>query len=276
MSIDNEIKLLNIADKLELESYYDEIAALFYDSFGRPLNRDLWEWAYLKNPFGDPVVSIAIHENRVVGHYAVVPMNLENKDGFIKGFLSMTTMVGVEYRKLGLFKTLAEMVYDRIDNLEIPSIVFGFPNDNSTPGFIRKLDWTISESYKVVKVPAKKIHLLQDCVRKTKNENSYTLSLNDSKILKWRTSKPTQEWDLVDGVGIKKIDEEYDLMHVQSSDSLRHLRVDSCINVILPVDKTQDFMGDLEISFPYRFGYRLFNTNDEIDIFVQMSMSDVF
>lgn len=272
----NEVKLINVADQTELLSYYEGISSLFDSSFGKPLDRELWTWAYQNNPFGEPIVSIAVCDGKVVGHYAVIAMDLENENSKLKGYLSMTTMVDVEYRKLGLFKTLAEMVYERIENLKDPAVVFGFPNDNSTPGFIKKLGWTVSDSYKVVRVQPNKISYVADVLESIRSKKPYTLNLEKQEICEWRTEKPSQIWEYRNGIGVKKIGEEYDLMHVGPTGNLRELQLETPCNIILPIDDIIDPSNGIEVSFPYRFGYRLFNSDQIPNIFVQMSMSDVF
>lgn len=275
MNTNENIELLDLRNKGELLNYYSGISKLFVDSFGKPLDQELWEWAYIKNPFGDPLVSIALHEGEVVGHYAVVPMNLENEEGVMSGFLSMTTMVAPDFRKLRLFQRLAEMVYTRIENRNHPAIVFGFPNDNSAPGFIKRLGWTVSEDYKVVCVTSDQRPAVMDFVEKAQDHKPISLNLNNPDVRSWRTSKPGQRWEYKDGIGLKMVDGTYDLMHISDASQIRNIGPDMQFNMIVKVSEVSG-MDALEVSFPYRFGYRLFNTDVAPNILVQMSMSDIF
>lgn len=276
MSINTDVELININTKEELLKYYSGISDLFFESFEKQLDKGLWEWAYLQNPFGTPLVSIALCDGKVVGHYAVIPMNLENNSSCISGFLSMTTMVAVDFRRHRLFQRLAEMVYERINKTGLPSIVFGFPNDNSAPGFIKRLGWTISEDYKVVSVKSEQINKVAQIIKKKIDENCFTLNMDNSKIRDWRTKKPNQTWRYDNKIGMKSIGNEFDLMHISNIDKLKALEFNSAINMILPIDDASQTLGDIEVSFPYRFGYRIFNTQDKPKLFVQMSMSDIF
>jgi len=275
MNINEEIELIFIESKEELLTYFLGISELFAETFGKPLDKELWEWAYLNNPFGEPKVAISMHNKVVVGHYAVIPMNIENKDKELCGFLSMTTMVSLSFRKFGLFQLLAEMVYERIQCLDYPAIVFGFPNDNSVPGFKKRLGWTISDDYKVVTLDPKQIPDVVVMIESMLDENFYTLNMEKEYINSWRTSKPNQAWSYTNKIGTKEIGQGLDLMHISDANKLNLLNYNKPINMILPINKNSN-LNDLQVSFPYRFGYRVFNFNHEPNLFVQMSMSDIF
>ena len=274
MNINDEIELINISSRTQLLQHFDGISELFAESFNKPLDKALWHWAYMDNPFGDPLVAIALYQGRVVGHYAVVPMDLENGSAKLSGFLSMTTMVAVDFRMHKLFQRLAEMVYERIKKLEVPAIVFGFPNDNSAPGFIKRLGWTISEDYKVISVKPDQIKAVASLIDGLLSENAYTLNLEHQSIKKWRTSKPNKNWFYENAIGLKPIGTEFDLMHIADAQQLMDIEFSKPVNMILPVTDLK--LENLDVSFPYRFGYRLFNTKQQPNLFVQMSMSDIF
>lgn len=274
MNINDEIELIDISSRTQLLQHFDGISELFAESFNKPLDKALWHWAYIDNPFGDPLVAIALHQGRVVGHYAVVPMDLENGSAKLSGFLSMTTMVAVDFRMHKLFQRLAEMVYERVKKLKVPAIVFGFPNDNSAPGFIKRLGWTISEDYKVISVKPDQIKAVASLIDGLLSENAYTLNLEHQSIKKWRTSKPNQNWSYENALGLKPIGTEFDLMHIADAQQLMDIEFSKPVNMILPVTDLK--LENLDVSFPYRFGYRLFNAKQQPNLFVQMSMSDIF
>ena len=72
-----------ITSKSELLKYQDDIAELFYDSFKEKLDVELWKWAYIDNICGDPIVSLYFHNEKLVGHYAIIPMKLKYKNSEI-------------------------------------------------------------------------------------------------------------------------------------------------------------------------------------------------
>ena len=53
---------------------------------------------------------------------------------------SLDTMVGTAYRRQRLFERTAREMYSRLGEAGI-DLVFGVPNQNSLPGFLRNLEW---------------------------------------------------------------------------------------------------------------------------------------
>jgi hypothetical protein len=270
------IEFKDLTTKSELIEYYESISILFGECFGKSLDKLLWLWAYIDNPFGDPVVSIALMDGVIVGHYAVIPMDLENESEKMKGFLSMTTMVSSVCRGQRLFPILAERVYGKINEMGTPAVVFGFPNDNSASGFKKYLGWDINEDYRVVSFTPDKLDSVISLLKIDSLSNALTLNLNDKNVSNWRSDKPNQKWKYIDGVGLKEFGDSIDVMHLSSPEKLKKIKKAKTINMILPV--TDDFIENTgcKISFPYRFGFKLFNTEEKPSIFVQMSLSDIF
>lgn len=274
----NEInfELVDIDSSSELKRYLPLIQELFLESFGKPISNELWDWAYQENPFGNPMVSMAFFEDRLVGHYAVVPMDLYNQENdVIKGYLSMTTMVSADFRRHQLFRTLAERVYNRIESKNEVSVVFGFPNDQSAPGFIKRLGWNVSDNFHVVALQSSDFEKAQRLLKKSLS-SGYRLNLDDPQIAKWRSTKPSQEWRILDGLGIKSRDVGYDLMYMSHNADLSNATLDETLHAIMPISKETALELGWEISFPYRFGYRTFNTKTTPEFAVQMCMSDIF
>jgi hypothetical protein len=272
MDLNSRVQIVDVDTKEELLNYFDGISELFIDSFGKPLSKDLWEWAYQLNPAGEPLVSMALCENKVVGHYAVIPLNLVNGTQGVDGFLSMTTMVAPDFRMLKLFQILAERVYTRIESCGRPSIVFGFPNSNSAPGFVKRLGWTLLEDCSVVKIKKHQIERVKKVLQHEREAGGYRVDLRSDSVSRWRQTKPNQSWVLSGGVGIKNSSFGKDLMYVDDVDDLAEFIGDSDFNVILPVNVDEEF----EVSFPYKFGFRAFNTNLAPKFIVEMAMSDIF
>ncbi|WP_060983191.1 GNAT family N-acetyltransferase [Vibrio splendidus] len=277
MSIDDSIQIIDIDDSNGLSVYFDSIAELFLESFGKSLDKKLWEWAYLHNPSGEPLVSLAISHNKVIGHYAVIPCVLTNSKSTIQGYLSMTTMVSSSYRRHRLFQTLAERVFDRIKSRSCPSVVFGFPNNNSAPGFKKRLGWTVDENYKVIVLTQSIQEFWRNRVLEESFDDKFTLKL-EGKIKEWRTNKPNQQWAIDQGVGLKYMNNESDLMYVETPSFISELNTHNKTYAILPIPDSKEAELNCEIAFTYRFGYRLFNCEaiEQPDFFVQMCMSDVF
>ncbi|WP_244153216.1 GNAT family N-acetyltransferase [Shewanella morhuae] len=272
----HNFKIIDVMHKDELINYYDAIAELFLESFDKNLSKELWQWAYLDNPFGEPLVSMAFDGKKLIGHYAVVPMNLESENESVLGFLSMTTMVGINYRKHGLFQKLAERVYNLINAFNQPAIVFGFPNESSTPGFIKRLQWIVSDKYRVIQISKSSVYFVAEKITRIKTVDSLTLNMEKTNIKYWRTNKPNQQWNYINGLGVKPLDGIADIMHLGERGNLHNLALEQSYNIILPIQENDILPEGVITAFPYRFGYRTFNMSTAPKIFVQMSMSDIF
>ncbi|NBW67001.1 GNAT family N-acetyltransferase, partial [bacterium] len=114
--------------------------SLFAEVFGggRPLAHD--QWKYGENPFGAPVVVIAEDGNRVIGQYAIWPTPLRLGNSIYWGAQSLDTMTHPDYQGQGMFTALASACYEAAAKQEIVA-VYGFPNENSYPGFMRRLNF---------------------------------------------------------------------------------------------------------------------------------------
>lgn len=86
--------------------------------------------------------------------YGVFPCNLSYHN---KSFLvaqSGDTMTHRDHQGKGLFTTLAQKTY-ALAKEEGIELIFGFPNENSFPGFIRKLDWVHFDDVKAFEIRVK-------------------------------------------------------------------------------------------------------------------------
>lgn len=259
-----------ILDSSNIENARPGIGSLFHKCFGKELAADTWEWAYKKNPSGDPVVAIALSGSEIVGHYAMIPMPFHFENSTLIGYLSMTTMVHPDFRKDGLFASLAKMVYEAAS---YRTFVYGFPNTNSLPGFAKRLDWQINKNFFVIKVANKD--------KKSKLINPYQHSLSkiglnteDHDFINWRLSKPGISYKFDKQKIWKNHGSEVDLLHVKKS-------ID---NIKLPGVHNVNFLSNnlviyepVREFFNYPFGIRSLGADISLEDFKpSLLMSDVF
>lgn len=85
---------------------------------------------------------IAYHSetNETAAFYGVFPCFVKCKDQIFLAAQSGDTMTHPAHQGKGLFIKLALMTYDYVKSKGV-KFVFGFPNQNSYPGFIKKLNW---------------------------------------------------------------------------------------------------------------------------------------
>ena len=122
----------------------DGILALRRATFGDVdpirLRPEAWRWQFLDNPAGRGWVRLADHDGRIVGQYAAIPTRFRVQGRERVLAMSCDTMTHPDYQRQGMFVTLADELYAEIERLGV-SVVWGFPNAASRPGFVGKLGW---------------------------------------------------------------------------------------------------------------------------------------
>lgn len=128
---------------LEVKEYKDgdeeKIIDLFEDIFNQNMSLEYWKWNYDNELFSEKYINLMWDNTTLAGHYAIIPVNMIINKKMVKTGLSMTTMTSSQYKKKGIFKTLASDLYSKINN-EV-DLVWGFPNNNSIHGFLKYLNW---------------------------------------------------------------------------------------------------------------------------------------
>lgn len=258
------IKIL-INDKKELLKYKEQILELFLHSFGHEIDENLWNWAYMDNPNGNPIVSLYFDNNKLVGHYAVIPIKFTHNQKTIDAVLSMTTMVDASYRKYGIFVEQANEVYDKAAELGY-KFVYGFPNKKSAPGFKKRLDWIIDDGMCVSSLSYDDLQQI-----KTKEHSSLiSFDIEDEDNLNWRLNKPGCSYFRNGSNILKKFDDKVDI--VFSGTNFSTLDRNGRYNLLLPIGLT---IGNKE--FDYIFGYKLFDHSlSGLDFKKDLIMSDIF
>lgn len=266
------MEFITIVEKDGLIAHVAAIEALFLESFGSPLSPDLWKWAYLDNPNGQPVVSLCYDEGRLVGHYAAIAMPLTGQGVTLNSYLSVTTMVAASHRAQGVFVTLGEATYQAAADLGV-DFVMGFPNAAATPGRRKRLHWTLPQPDYVA--AATKAQLLAAAAPlQALFTDSWALDLRHVPTREWRMSRPGAAYVWEDGLVYKRFEGAIDLMYFDSVDALQRLPDGATINLLLPHSFT-----DLQEHrlFDYQFGGKAIGRDFQPErILRQMCLSDVF
>ena len=261
-----EFKKIMINDKNELLKYKTQILELFEHSFGSKMDEKLWYWAYISNPNGNPIVSLYFDGSKLVGHYAVIPINFIHNQKNIYAVLSMTTMVDLFYRKYGIFIEQANEVYDKANELGY-KFVCGFPNKKSAPGFKKRLNWILEEDLYVANFSYNELQQIE----KRSYLNAISFNTQDKANIEWRLSKPNQNYFKKNNI-LKEFEGNFDI--VFNGFDFSNLDRDKKYNLLL--DHSLDKHLDKK-EFDYIFGYRLFDTSLEgVEFKKDLLMSDVF
>ena len=97
-------------------------------------------------------------DNKPAAFYGVYACLMEYKGKLHLAAQSGDTMTHPDHGGKGLFTTLAKMTYELAKNEGI-EFIFGFPNKNSYPGFIKKLSWQFTENMRDYQFRVKTIPL---------------------------------------------------------------------------------------------------------------------
>lgn len=126
------------------EDVLDAYSDLFRSCFpgASALTATYLKWLYADNPAGKVVGFDAWEGRELAAHYACIPV-----DALVNGvrrrvLLSLNTATHPKFQGKGLFTKLAALTYERAA-AEGFHAVYGVANSNSTPGFLRKLGFSL-------------------------------------------------------------------------------------------------------------------------------------
>ena len=143
------------------------------------------KWLYDENPNGSVIGYDAFHGNRLVAHYACIPIRTINNNKKEKCLLSLNTATHPDHRKKGLFVKLAQKTYERGSYLGYSSVI-GIANKNSTHGFVSSLGFEFITSLEL-KIGFGDLNL-KKC---NKIKNDIFRVFWDYKQFSWRVKNPS-------------------------------------------------------------------------------------
>lgn len=157
---------------------------------------DYLRWLYSDNPDGQVVGYDAFEGDALAAHYVCVPAEACVNGRPVRVLLSLNTATAPEFQGRGLFTTLAEATYARAADEGFAG-VYGIANANSTPGFLRKLGFTlVSQLDALVGLGA--IDESRDVSRPPAASFERAWS---PRTLAWRIASPRRPYRLVRGAG---------------------------------------------------------------------------
>jgi hypothetical protein len=141
------------------EALYDKLGLLMEAAFGVKRSREFFARKMDTSYTGVKHLGfIALDEaGNAAAFYGVYPQWVEYQGKRYLAAQSGDTMTHPQHGGKGLFTKLAQLTYELAKNEGI-QFVFGFPNKNSYPGFVRKLNWTdggkmVNHTMKVTALP---------------------------------------------------------------------------------------------------------------------------
>ena len=178
-------------DSIEIMSVV-ELLNLVFSKSGN-FTYEYLDWLYKKNPEGQAITYNAISEGKIVGHYAVIPVEYMLFGRAIKGCLSLNTAVNPEYKKKGLFTDLAKKTYNKAYKLGY-EFIFAIANSNSIHGFTSKLKFQLVGDLDVYLKYKFNFSIKKDFATNDLNEELIFHNIWSEKKLKWRILRPNSNY----------------------------------------------------------------------------------
>lgn len=133
-------------ERLE-EKHYADIVAIMKAAFGSALGVNFFKKKQQTDYIGKKHLGFIAYssDNEPAAFYGVYPYMMELDGKTYLAAQSGDTMTNPKHGGKGLFIKLAKMTYD-LAKQEGIQFIFGFPNKNSYPGFVKKLNWQHPEN----------------------------------------------------------------------------------------------------------------------------------
>lgn len=180
----------NIEELINLsKTYYHE---------GDIINKEYLTWQYLRNPTGKPflIISRETSTNEMAGQYLVIPIKFKVLKEFILGSLSLNTLTSPKFQGKGLFTKMAKATYEDCTKSNA-YFTIGFPNPQSYPGFVRKLDFQHLGDIPLLIKPLKYGKFVFSFFKKNKKKHGGNININPhyDKCIKFLDFNDTKNED---------------------------------------------------------------------------------
>ncbi len=127
--------------RYDLVDYSDELRDAYLELLPEQeleVARGKLEWKFRHSPAGPGVVAVAREGDRIIGLNGFMSGRFRVGPDRVLGFQSMDTIVSPAARGKGVFGRLLNIFYEQTDG----TLLYGFPNMNSSPAFFGKLGWS--------------------------------------------------------------------------------------------------------------------------------------
>jgi len=114
----------------------DAILELLNAAFGKWHSPEYWRWKYTRNPAGPPIIWLAEHNNKIIGHYGITPIRMKIGNAYVRGSFADDAATHPDYQGRGVFSSIVNRSYLDAGQGGIP-ITFGFANTNLGPTYKR-------------------------------------------------------------------------------------------------------------------------------------------
>lgn len=180
-----------VTDSISLANY----AKLLRETFPQStrFTVDYLKWLYADCPIGTVQGTDAFCDDELAAHYVTIPVEYRFGPDVRRGVLSLNTATLPAHQGKGLFTRLAESTYATAA-LEGYDFVIGVGNASSTPGFVKKLGFSLLGPLDVLVGNG---FLVSDQAACRASEQVLISRNWEPELLRWRLKNPTAHYNFI-------------------------------------------------------------------------------
>jgi predicted N-acetyltransferase YhbS len=116
----------------------ESVLSLFKEAFGKSRDSRQWVWEFTESP--EPaIIVVAEADNKIVGHYAILPRRFKVGNSVLEGGLVVDVMTHPMYGKRGIFVNSGLEAFKQAEEAGMKMLI-GFPNEAAIRGHM-KVGW---------------------------------------------------------------------------------------------------------------------------------------
>jgi GNAT superfamily N-acetyltransferase len=108
-------------------------------AFGGRRSLEYWRWKYKKNPAGSPIVWVAEHDEKIIGHYGIIPVRMKIGNMYMTASFACDAAVHPKYQGRGIFSSIVNRCYLDASENDLP-LTYGFGQIHLGPTY-KRYDW---------------------------------------------------------------------------------------------------------------------------------------
>lgn len=128
--------------KYQMKNYEKEdflgVSKLFFNTFHKEWKEEEFVWKNENNPQGKSIAKVAMEKGNIVGFSSLWQFQMQLFSDIVKGSQSVDAMVSKEYRKQGIFESLAMEAIQEVKE-QGGEIRFNFPNEAAYQASLSKI-----------------------------------------------------------------------------------------------------------------------------------------
>lgn len=126
--------------------------------------RLFWQWEYANCPSGQALVQVAEHRGKIIGHYALLPLEIKCGNDILAGAKAEGSIVHPDYRganikrffpdnkSIRIFDSLIKRAFERAHEHNI-DLIYGFPLENALKSQVKAGYYLMSEKMATLMLP---------------------------------------------------------------------------------------------------------------------------